>query len=229
MLQAWTFMRRRPMLYEAVIQLSFAGILFSVIGQVAPTLVTDLLGLPATSMAFVFAPAGVGLVLGSLFMPKITKALGQSRTILSGCISLAVLVVLIPLSTLLARDLEQQGLQVGAVHVVVVGAIMFLAGIALDFINIPASTAMQEKTPDWIKGRILALQLAIFNGVSIPVILLIGWISDQFHLSFALYFMAVCIALFGVWGLFYERKPHRREHEEENLAEAQKQPERIIG
>jgi MFS family permease len=229
MLQAWTFMRRRPMLYEAVIQLSFAGILFSVIGQVAPTLVTDLLGLPATSMAFVFAPAGVGLVLGSLFMPKITKALGQSRTILSGCISLAVLVVLIPLSTLLARDLEQQGLQVGAVHVIVVGAIMFLAGIALDFINIPASTAMQEKTPDWIKGRILALQLAIFNGVSIPVILLIGWISDQFHLSFALYFMAVCIALFGVWGLFYERKPHRREHEEENLAEEQKQPERIIG
>jgi hypothetical protein len=41
--------------------------------------------------------------------------------------------------------------------------------------------------------------------------------------------MAVCIALFGVWGIFYERKPHRREHEEEELAQAQKQPERIIG
>lgn len=230
MVQAWTFIRRRPMLFESVIQLSFAGILFAVIGQVAPSLVTDLLGLPATSMAFVFAPAGVGLVFGSLVMPRVTALLGKSRAILIGCIALTMLVALIPLSTLLAQSLEQRGIPIGALHVGVVTLLMFLAGIALDFINIPANTAMQEKTPDWIKGRVLALQLALFNGVSIPVILLIGWITDQFKLPVTLYFMALCIAAFGFWGVYYERKPHPRAHEDEECIEEElEEAEQIIG
>ncbi len=228
MLQAWLFIRRRPMLFQAVIQLSFAGIIIAVIGQLASPLVTKLLGLPATSMAFVFAPAGIGLVLGSIFMPRISKALGKSRTIFVGCMALALLVFLIPLATLLVQHLGPQNLAVRTWHVIAVGLMMFLAGLALDFINIPASTAMQEQTPDWIKGRVLALQLALFNGVSIPVILLVGWISDHFQLPVALYFLAICIAAFSFWGLFYERKPHPREHEEEDIQE-QKEPARIIG
>ena len=219
MAQAWTFIRRRPMLFEAVVQLSFAGILFALIGQLAPSLVTKLLGLDAKLLAFVFAPAGIGLVLGSLCMPRITKWLGKSRTILIGCISLAVLILLIPLSTLLAQHLEKQGIAVNNLHAIVVGFMLFLAGLALDFINIPANTAMQEKTPDWIKGRVLALQLALFNGVSIPCILLVGWISDGLGLPVALYSLALCVAGFGLWGMYYERKMHPREHEEEEHAE----------
>jgi MFS family permease len=214
MLQAWTYIRRRPQLFLAVAQLSFAGILIAVIGQLASPLVTKLLHLPATSMAFVFAPAGIGLVAASILMPRTTKALGKSRTILIGASSLAVLIILIPLATLLAEHLERQGLQVNSLLVIVVSLMMFLAGVALDFINIPANTSMQELTPDWIKGRVLALQLALFNGVSIPFILLIGWISDHYQLPAALYFLAICVAAFGFWGVYYERKRHPREHED---------------
>ncbi len=218
MMQAWTFIRRRPVLFLAVMQLSFAGVIISVIGQIASPLVTKLLNLPAASMAFVFAPAGVGLVLGSILTPRITRSLSSMRTILIGALSLALLILLIPLATLLAQYLEHRGLQVNGLLVGLVGLMMFLAGVALDFINIPASTAMQEQTPDWIKGRVLALQLALFNGISIPFILLIGWISDHFQLPVALYFMAICITALGIWGIFYQRKTHPRAEEvdEEN-------------
>lgn len=214
MVQAWTFISRRPRLFQAVMQLSFAGILISVIGQLASPLVTELLHLPANSMAFVFAPAGVGLVLGSLLMPRITALLGKPRTILIGCGALAILIMLMPLSALLNEHLAQQGVQVDALHVAAVALIMFLAGIALDFINIPANTVMQELTPDWIKGRVLALQLAFFNAVSIPYILLIGWVSDHFQLTSALYFLATCIVLFGLWSAFYRRKTPPDEQDE---------------
>lgn len=227
MAQAWIFIRRRSLLFVAVIQLSFAGILFALIGQLAPLLVTKLLGLDLNLMPLIFAPAGVGLVLGSLFMPRIAKALGTSRTILIGCITLAVLVLLIPLATLLAQHLEQQGLHVQPLLVSVVGLMMFLAGVALDFLNIPASAAMQEKTPDWIKGRVLALQLALFNGVSIPCILLVGWISDSFGLPIALYFLALCVAIFGAWGVYYGRKLHPHEHEEADK-QAEMETEQVI-
>lgn len=229
MVQAWTFMRRRPPLFQAVIQLSFAGILFALIGQLAPTLVTKLLGLSANTLPFVFAPAGIGLVLGSLLMPPITKILGKSRTILIGCITLALLVLLIPLATLFAQHLEQQGAQVNTLLAVAVGVMLFLAGIALDFINIPANTSMQEKTPDGIKGRIFALQLTLFNSASIPCILLTGWISDSFGLPIALYVLAFWIAGFGLWGVYYEHKFHPREYEEtDEKTEAEMETERIF-
>lgn len=229
MLQAWTFIRRRPMLFESVIQLSFAGVLLLVIGELATPLVTNLLHLPATSMAFVFAPAGVGLVLSSVFMPRITKSLGRSRTIFAGCMALALMIVLLPLSTLLAQHMQSRGVQVNSLQVIVVGIIMFLAGIAINFINIPSNTAMQEQTPEWIKGRVLALQLVIYNAISIPIVLLLGGIADRFKLPTVLYFLAIGVAAFGFWGLFYERKPHPREHEEEEHKQEIKEPEQIIG
>lgn len=205
MLQAWIFLRSRPLLFEAVVQLSFAGILLLVIGELATPLVTRLLHLPATSMAFVFAPAALGLVLSSLVMPRITKALGKSRTLFSGSLALALMLVLLPLSTLL-----MQGLPVQDLHVVLVGAIMFLAGGALNCINIPANTAMQEQTPEWIKGRVLALQLVMYNAGSLPVILLIGGLSDRFPLPGVLYLLAGSILAFACWGSYYQRRSRRR-------------------
>jgi MFS family permease len=228
MLQAWTFVRRRPRLFEAIVQLSFAGVLLSVIGELGPKLVTDLLRLPTDSMAFVFAPAGIGLILSSLVMPRVVTRLGKSRTILTGCGVLAVLVTLLPLSTNLAYTLEARGMPVETLDVVVVAIIMFLAGLAISFINIPANTEMQERTPDWIKGRVLALQMMLFNGSSIPIILLIGAIADRFQLPAAIYCLAISIAIFGCWCVFYEGKSHPRQDEEEKRSQKDPEPERIV-
>lgn len=230
MLQAWTFIRRRPTLFESVVQLSFAGVLLLLIGQLAAPLVTSLLHLDVTLMPVIFAPAGIGLVLSSLFMPRITKTLNTSRTILIGCMALAVTMVLLPLTTLMTQQMKQNGMQVDLFQVVIVDVIMFLAGVAINFINIPSSTSMQEQTPDWIKGRVLALQLVLYNAWSIPSVLLVGWLTDRFKVPVAIYFLAVSIALFGFWGLFYERKPHPRAHETEaEDKQEQKEPESIIG
>ena len=108
---------------------------------------------------------------------------------------------------------------------------MFLAGVAINFINIPSSTAMQEQTPEWIKGRVLALQLVLYNACSIPILLLTSSLIDLFSLASVLYCLAVSIALFGFWGLYYKRKRHPREHEEDTLAttRGQKEPEKING
>ncbi|HEY0757551.1 MAG TPA: MFS transporter [Ktedonobacteraceae bacterium] len=230
MLQAWAFIRRRPMLFESVIQISFAGVLLQLIGLLAFPLVTDLLHQTPNFVPIVFAPAGIGLVLSSLFMPRIIKTFGKSRTIFIGCLALAVLVVLLPLTTLLAQQLKQNGFAIEALQVVVVDVIMFLAGTALNFVNLPSSTAMQEQTPEWIKGRVLALQLVLYNACSIPVLLLNSSIIDLFSLPTVLYLLAISITIFGFWGIFYERKSHPLAgQEEEPEIQDQKEPEKIIG
>lgn len=209
MRQGWRFMRREPKLFLPVIQLSFAGILLLVIGELSTSIVKYLFQLPPSSMAVVFAPAGVGLVLGSIFMPRITQRLGKSRAIFIGSISLAITVTLLPLLALLATILSQHGINFRPIQFVIAPFVMFAAGVEIDFINIPAQTAIQEQTPEWIKGRVLALQLMLFNAFSIPVIFGIGGVADKFGIDKVLYLLAIGILGFGLWSRYYERKPHR--------------------
>jgi MFS family permease len=210
MYQGWSFVRRNKALFLAVIQLSFAGILMLVISQLATPIVTQLLGLPATAMAFIFAPAGIGLVAGSVLMPHITRHTGKPRAILTGVIMLTVATTLLPLVTMLAHVLQPHGWNGNPLLLIVVALIMCAAGFALDFINIPALTAVQELTPEWIKGRVLALQLVLYNACSIPIILFIGVFADVFGLDRVLYLMSICEITFGIWGIYYNRK-HKRQ------------------
>ncbi len=206
MRQGWNFVRRNDRLFLAVVQLSFAGVLILVISELATPLVTDLLLLPASRMAFIFAPAGIGLVTGSILMPRIIRRLGKSRAVLTGSIALAVAVLLLPLSTILARALQPHGWNTNPLLLFAIALLMFIAGVALDLINIPANTAMQEQSPEWIKGCVLALQLMLYNLCSIPVILFIGAVADLFGLDRVLYLLSISIAAFGAWSLYYERK-----------------------
>jgi MFS family permease len=227
--QGWRFIRRNNLLFLAVIQLSFAGVLLLVIGELATPLVTKLFELPASAMALIFAPAGIGLVVGSILMPELTRRLGKTRAILTGSIALAVAVLFLPLSTIVARFLQPQGWNTNPLLIILVALVMFACGIAIDLINVPAQTAIQELTPDWIKGRVLALQLMFYNACSIPVILFIGAIADIFGLANVIYLLSVCIAGFGLWGRYYERKPHHTVLEDDMMSRTgnQSEPDRI--
>lgn len=227
--QGWRFIRRNNLLFLAVIQLSFAGVLLLVIGELATPLVTKLFELPASAMALIFAPAGIGLVVGSILMPQLTRRLGKTRAILTGSIALAVAVLFLPLSTIVARFLQPQGWNTNPLLIILVALVMFACGIAIDLINVPAQTAIQELTPDWIKGRVLALQLMFYNACSIPVILFIGAIADIFGLANVIYLLSACIAGFGLWGRYYERKPHHTVVEDDMMSRTgnQSEPDRI--
>ncbi|WP_376794975.1 MFS transporter [Thermogemmatispora sp.] len=206
MRQGWLFIRQNKPLLLAVVQLSFAGILLALVAELATALVTRLFLLPADTLAFVFAPAGIGLVLGSLFMPRITRRLGISRSIFLGCLGFALIILLLPLLTLIARSLQPVGWNTHPLFLSCAALIMFLGGIALDCINIPAQTRVQEETPEWIKGRVLALQLMLYNAGTIPVILLTGAAADLLGIDRVIYLLSLAVLLFALWGFFYERR-----------------------
>jgi len=205
--EGWTFIRRKSQLFLAVIQLSFAGVLLLVIGELAIPLTTRLFNLPASpGLVIVFAPAGVGLVAGSIVMPRILQRISKEHAIFIGNLVLAGTIVLLPLSTFLARYMEKHGLSSNLIYLGAVPLLMFIAGVAIDFINIPAQTAIQEYTPEWIKGRVLALQLMLYNAFSIPILLFIGGFADAFGLDKVIYLLSIIIVGFGLWGGYYERK-----------------------
>ena len=225
MYQGWSFVRRNKGLFLGIIQLSFAGVLLLVISQLATPIVTQLLKLPSNAMAFIFAPAGIGLVSGSVLMPHITRHIGKPRAIFIGTIMFTVATVLLPLTVKMARFLQPASWVGNMPLLVIVALIMFAAGLAIDFINLPALTSVQELTPDWIKGRVLALQLVLYNACAIPIILFIGIFADVFGMNRVLYLLSFGTILFGVWGIYYRYK-HRKQIEDSNeISDEREKPE----
>ncbi len=228
--QGWSFIRRNKQLFLAVIQLSFAGVLLLVIGELATPIVTKLLWFPAKNMAIVFAPAGIGLVAGSVVMPRIILYLGKSRAIFMGSALLAIITLVLPIFTGVTHHFEAHHWDPNPLThpmlLFVISLLMFMAGFSLDLINIPAQTAIQEQTPDWIKGRVLALQLMFYNACSIPIILFIGGVADLFNLDKVLYLLSACEIAFGFWGLWYERR-HTQTIPVEKKVEEQPEPDPI--
>jgi hypothetical protein len=57
---------------------------------------------------------------------------------------------------------------------------------------------MQDLSPDYIKGRVLAVQIMLLNAVAIPVVLVVGRVGDAIGLDFAMNALAAVVTAVGV-------------------------------
>jgi hypothetical protein len=153
------------------------------------------------------------LVLGSLLIPPLTKRLrrrsagpfGAGVAVLAGC---ALLITLA--HALVTRAAPTSGSRAPSY----VGAVLLLTlcmGIGLDLVTIPAQATMQELAPDWIKGRVLALQTVLLNAVTVPAVFGVGLAADHLGgLSAALDVLAVAVLTGGSATLIYARRARVR-------------------
>jgi MFS family permease len=202
--QTMHYVVKRPLLTIALFQLSLAGVVTAVIAMIAPAFVGYYFGLPAASAALVFIPAGIGLVLGAAITPRLARHIRYTRLV-GGGIALVVACALgIAFTRFFAsttwgqydwtRDPWYYGLVLG---------LTFILGVALDLINVPAQAKMQELSEDYIKGRVLALQIMALNAITIPVILIIGYVADLTKMpSVAVVLLAIFVGVTGAVSMF---------------------------
>lgn len=210
-LESATFIVKRPLLSVVVWQLSLAGVITAVVAMIAPAFVKTFFDKPPQSAALVFLPAGVGLVLGAAFTPNIARRVPYGRMVSLGVGLVAGCLLIIPLVAYLAQMAQPHGWQSNWLYTGVMLVLMFVIGVALDFINVPAQTQMQERSPDYIKGRVLAVQIMLMNTIAIPFIFIIGGVADYTHnLSLALIVLALLVGAIGAITMFIWSRAHRQ-------------------
>jgi MFS family permease len=206
----------RPLLTIALFQLSLAGVVTAVIAMIAPEFVNYYFGLPAASAALVFIPAGIGLVLGAAITPRIARRFRYTRLVGVGI----ALVVACALGIAFTRFVTVKTWSHNAWitdpwYIGLVLILTFILGVALDFINVPAQAKMQEFSEDYIKGRVLALQIMGLNAITIPVILIIGYVADRTGMvSVAVVLLAIFVGVTGgvsvFFWVYFRRKAQRQ-------------------
>lgn len=205
---SWQFIRGDKLLFLALLQVSFVSVLLLVIGEQAGVFVQRILGLPPDDLAILFAPAGFGLVLGGLFMPLLAHSLKKSLIILVGSFCTAAGLILLPASQIVTRQVST--LQPWSLFIV--GVLAFILGIALNMVNIPAQTVMQERAPEQERARVLSFQFMLYNAGSIPVLLFAGVISDTLGIDTVMYGLGAAVLAFQWWASLYSRTASSTPH-----------------
>jgi MFS family permease len=200
--EAWDYIREDHTLLLSLLRVSFVSVLLLVIGELIGPFVVNVLHLPVQAMPLILAPAGLGLVLGGLIMPALTQRLGKNRTITLGSLCTAAGLILIPLGPFLWSRLALPAPGI----LFYIGAVTFCIGIALDMVNIPAQTVMQEQAPEEERGRVFSFQSMLFNAGSLPVLLFAGVIGDTLGVETVMYLLAAAILVFSWWAARYSHR-----------------------
>jgi MFS family permease len=198
----WRLVRGDPVLFDALLQACFGSLMMLSIAGLATIFVQRLLNLPTSDTALVFTPAGLGIVAGSLLVPQIVGRLGQTRTIIVGMLGMAVGIAMLPIAQHLARLADPSDWWIEPSFLLTVAGLTILVGFSLDCVIVPAQAEMQERSPDAMRGRVLALYQTFFNGGSLPVLLFMGALADLVGITVVLYVLAgisFCAALLSLF------------------------------
>jgi MFS family permease len=205
MVEGWQIVRRDPLLFFSVIQLSIVGIIMLLIGELAGAFVQQVLHRPAADMSIILAPAAIGLVGTSLFMPRITERVGKVLLTTIGFIALAIGFVLLPASQWLALHLDPRHGAESPQLLWTTVILVLLLGAAMACVNIPTQTLMQLRSPEEGRARVLALQFMLYNAGSIPILLFAGAIAQLVGFNQLIVLISVSLLLFCWWGSRYAR------------------------
>ncbi len=195
------FVYRDRNLFLALFQVTFVGVILLVIGELAGPFVQNVLHLPVQDLPVVFAPAGVGLILAALLMPRLTRRFGKRRVMSVGSIATGIGFFLLPSGQIVFSLIPI----LKPWELVYIAGMTFIMGAALDMLNIPAQTILQEHTSEDVRGRVFSFQSMLYNAGSIPVILFIGAIADTFGIDRVMYLIGLSILLFEWWATRYRK------------------------
>ncbi len=201
-MESYRFIRSDAALHISVWQLTLAGIIVSIVAMIAPRFVQIYFHKPPELAALVFIPAGIGLVIGSAATPVIARRLKYARTITAGVILLAGSIAFLVIGYTTAPYIFGEQWWSAWPYLGGMLTLTFLIGIGLDLINVPAQTMLQERSPDWVKGRVLAVQIMLLNAITVIFVPAIGWLADHSGLSSALLVVASVVGGAGLLSVY---------------------------
>jgi MFS family permease len=176
------FVQRTPRIAWSLIYLGIAASLIGVMGAIGPGFAVDVLRLSRRDFFFVMGPAGLGAVLGILFLNAYARRVPRRLIIDIGLIAMGItllaLAIVKPVTLLLSPavlPIQESLPQVLAPFlslIAVVVVIALTAGVEYAFVAIPSQTALQEELPREVRGRIFGILNTLLSVASfLPVLL----------------------------------------------------------
>ena len=201
--EGWRALTSDPASALAMAQLTMSSTLVLLFAIMIPRYMEDILNISPDNAAFIFAPTGVGALIGLRFIPWFSRW-GKNRVVIMGLVGVAVSLVLLATVRGLVEIMETTpgplnpgrflGLSLLQSLTMLFAAPM---GFSYALLNSPAQTVLHERAPPEMRGRIFATQVVSANFVSLLPLLVVGAITDLTGVTAVLIGIAAFLLLFA--------------------------------
>ncbi|MCI0777727.1 MAG: MFS transporter [Chloroflexi bacterium] len=156
----------------------------------------------------VFAPVAIGALVGLRAVGLIVDRIGKVRTVSLGLFGIAACLAVMGFVELIASGLERTehlnpfGTDPFFGRSILVSLTALIAGpmgFAYAMLNTPAQTTLHERTPIDMRGRVIASQMVLANGVALVPLVVVGGIADLYGVSTVI--LAISVFLVGASSL----------------------------
>jgi MFS family permease len=188
------FVREHRKIAWSLAYLGIAASLIGVMGAIGPGFATDILLLRPQDFFFVMGPAGLGAVIGILFVNSYGQAIPRRLLIDIGLVAMGVtlmgLALVKPITLWLAPALGpiEASLPEALAPIISLIALVVLialtAGVEYAFVAIPSQTALQEELPVGVRGRIFGILNTLLSVASFLPVLLAPVAADLLNIVF---------------------------------------------
>lgn len=200
------FVRRHRAIAWSLAYLGISSSLIGVLGAIGPGFAVDILGLTSQNFFFIMGPAGLGAVVGILFLNSYGRGIPKRLVIDVGLIAMGITLVLLaivkPVTIVLggaAGPIEDAVPAIAPLIslIAVVVVIAVLAGLEYAFVAIPSQTALQEELPADVRGRIFGILNTLLSVASFLPVIVAPAAADVLDIFFPGAGIPVVMAILG--------------------------------
>jgi len=197
-----------PMLMRAIGYLTLASTTFLMVAALGPDFITSVIGLPKEDIGYVVAPAGAGVLLGVLLVPRVMRRMGRDWLIDIALTLAGLMLGLMALSRWILDLFWLISTPVAAVATIA-GVFAILLGVCNAFILVPSQTMLQERSHESVRARVYATFFTISNTVAFVPIFFAAAFADLFGVVNVLLIVALLVGGFGLSSVLHRRNAER--------------------
>lgn len=192
------FIAQDRILVKVIGNLTFATTVFMLVAALAPNFVSKVIGLAPGQIGYIVAPAGLGVILGVILVPRLSSKFPREQMIdtavaLGGVSLLLLALSRVILTAILAPNPVPEPLMVG-----VAGFLAATLGIFNALVLVPSQTILQERSHEAIRARVFATFFTITSVVSFVPIFFAAAAADLFGVATVLAVVALLLIAVGV-------------------------------
>jgi MFS family permease len=159
----WAFVRESPLIGGILLRTGWFMVTGSGVWALLPVVARDHLGTGAGGYGLLLSSFGVGSVIGAVFIPWLRR-----RFPVEGMA--AVCLAIFSASVVCMGLVHELPVAMGA---------MFMAGLFWIVAAVNHNVAIQQCSPDWVRGRTIAIYLMTFQGSLAAGSWISGWVADH--------------------------------------------------
>jgi MFS family permease len=210
-------LRGDPVSFLALVQYATGSSLVLLFAVLVPRYMQEVLHVEPDKAVTVFAPVGVGAIVGLRAIPLMVARLGKNRTVIAGMCGLVLSVIALglvePIASLLGRTenfnpFADDATRITGLSILVLltGAFAGPMGVSYAWVNAPAQTVLHERAPADQRGRIFAAQVVLANAIGILPLIVAGSVADILGVTAVLFAIAVALATVAAVSIYLEIK-----------------------